>query len=901
MPEDSFYTFLPDGVSFASKQAARVKTIYAPLCGTGPASIKSAISPTLSGDIKVDKFHYLTKPASREDLRLPLRDFFVFIKGKGVFSLSQENPSDAMAIEIGPLWHKYKRSLKPSGLTLSAVNFIPVSGENVELMQVTVKNISRKTLRCTPTFAIALFGRSRDNKHDHEHVTALLNRVQQRPEGVLMQTAMAFNEEGHKESRCVYFVFGSEDRGRRILGSFPTVDSFYGDGGSPQRPQAVFENYQPVRLNETLRNGKEVLGALRFRDLTLKAGQSKSYVVMIGMADSESQALTIFSRFDNAGKWAKAWELNKAYWSGKISSVIFSGADKNFDAWMRWVILQPVLRRIFGCSFLPDHDYGQGGRGWRDIWQDLLSLILIEPHSIRHDLINNCAGIRIDGSNATIIGNTPGEFLADRNAITRVWMDHGAWPLLTLLLYIDQTGDFDILLEKQNYFRDCQLSRTQDKDIGWVGRDGHKLLDEKGHVYTGTILEHVLVENLTQFFNVGQHNIIRLEGADWNDGLDMAASHGESVAFTSFYGGNLSKLADLLEDMAKTKGIKAVRLARELLVLLDTLGKKVNYDDPKAKYRHLFGQYYHSVQPALSGKTVKVTIKDLVHDLRAKAQWIFAHIRRQEKVRVKKGSQTYEWFNGYYDNNGRAVEGWVDGRVRMTLTGQVFAIMSGMALEGEIEKIIESAEVFLKDKTFKGYRLNTDFGVRHYLDLGRAFAFAYGTKENGSFFSHMTVMFAAALYQRGFARRGYEVLQSIYQMAIDGAHSKIYPGIPEYFDSQGRGMYHYLTGSASWWVLTQLIYVFGVRGWRGDLILAPQLVKEEFNKQRVARVVCSFAGKRLTVEYHNPKKLDAGSYAIDTVFMNGRPLDWVQLAPAKVCIPRAFITKDAVIRVVLGA
>src|ERR1700691_5586946 len=100
----------------------------------------------------------------------------------------------------------------------------------------------------------------------------------------------------------------------------------------------------------------------------------------------------------------------------------------------------------FGCSFLPDHDYGKGGRGWRDIWQDLLSLILIEPNGVRQDLINNCAGIRMDGSNATIIGAKQGEFLADRNAITRVWMDHGAWPYLTLQLYIDQSGDFDILL-----------------------------------------------------------------------------------------------------------------------------------------------------------------------------------------------------------------------------------------------------------------------------------------------------------------------------------------------------------------------------------------------------------------------------------------------------------------------
>jgi len=51
-------------------------------------------------------------------------------------------------------------------------------------------------------------------------------------------------------------------------------------------------------------------------------------------------------------------------------------------------------------------------------------------------------------------------------------------------------------------------------------------------------------------------------------------------------------------------------------------------------------------------------------------------------------------------------------------------------------------------------------------------------------------------------------------MASDAQRSKIYPGIPEYFDSEGRGMYHYLTGSASWMVLTLLNYVFGVRGFR---------------------------------------------------------------------------------------
>jgi hypothetical protein len=79
MPVEDFYTYLSDGISFTSQQAAVMKTIYAPLCGINASGLKSAITPFLSGDIKQDKFHYLTKPASREDLRYPLRDFFIFI------------------------------------------------------------------------------------------------------------------------------------------------------------------------------------------------------------------------------------------------------------------------------------------------------------------------------------------------------------------------------------------------------------------------------------------------------------------------------------------------------------------------------------------------------------------------------------------------------------------------------------------------------------------------------------------------------------------------------------------------------------------------------------------------------------------------------------------------------
>lgn len=68
--------------------------------------------------------------------------------------------------------------------------------------------------------------------------------------------------------------------------------------------------------------------------------------------------------------------------------------------------------------------------------------MLMDPGDVRQMVVSNYGGVRIDGTNATIIGTGQGEFIADRNGISRVWMDHAVWPFMTTKLYLDQTGDF---------------------------------------------------------------------------------------------------------------------------------------------------------------------------------------------------------------------------------------------------------------------------------------------------------------------------------------------------------------------------------------------------------------------------------------------------------------------------
>ena len=91
--EENFFVYRDDSIEFVSDQALQVRTLYAPLCGPGPRHIKSSITPFLSGDIKIDKESYFSKPASREDLRQDLRAFFVRVDGK-VLSLADEGQAE---------------------------------------------------------------------------------------------------------------------------------------------------------------------------------------------------------------------------------------------------------------------------------------------------------------------------------------------------------------------------------------------------------------------------------------------------------------------------------------------------------------------------------------------------------------------------------------------------------------------------------------------------------------------------------------------------------------------------------------------------------------------------------------------------------------------------------------
>lgn len=837
------YKFIDNKGTFTVKDARKYNA-YFPLTDKN-GKLLSSIGPNLAGDIKKDNDHFVTPPSSIEDIRNNLlcrRDFFIKTKDETI-RLSQ--PYNEIA-EYGFLYQKIKKNTKK--FVIEVLNFIP-HDISVEVMRVSIYNKTNKKISITPTSFIPIYARAEKNIRDHRHVSSLLNRVELDKYGILVKPTMVFDEKSHKINSMIYFVLGYENGAKAPSGQFPTIDYFCGESDLLS-PDAIEKNIKPATKKLAEFDGKEACGALRFLKRNIKPRGKIEYFLFIGAEKNPKDIKNIFSKLNSSKKVEEAFVKTRSYWLNYLSSIDFDFKDNTFNNWLRWVKLQPTLRKLFGCSYLPHFDYGKGGRGWRDLWQDALTLLITEPGKAKDLILHNFKGVRIDGSNATVITNT-GEFIPDRNRISRVWMDHGVWPYMALNSYIHKNGDLAILLKELPYFKDSQLKRAREIDTRFKQKDTY-LRGQNGKIYKGTVIEHILIQTISQFFNVGKHNAIRLENADWNDGLDMASLNGESVAFSFMYAHNLYGIAGLLKQL-KPK-IKKILLLKELAILLDRLNKPLNYNDFKEKQNRL--EEYLEKTKNITGRKITVRTDDLIYDLEEKAKHMHNWLKQHEWLNCG-------FFNGYYDNKSRRVEGKHNNTADIMLATQVFAIMSGVASDNQIKTTWRSIKKYLYDKKLGGFRLNTDFG-KPYIELGRAFGFAYGEKENGAFFSHMTVMLANALYKRGFIKEGFEVINSIYKMASND-RAKIYPSIPEYFNNQGKGLYLYLTGSASWYTYTLLEQTIGLQFHYGDLFIKPKLISQNFSGKTI-KIVFILSGKKVEISFYAPSSVNR-TYQIESVFL----------------------------------
>jgi cellobiose phosphorylase len=785
--------------------------IYFPLMNQ--KGLKGFITPFFAGHLAIDHDHYVLEPTSERNLyHQTSRNVMFFINDirHDLNGLLKHQQDTTFTYETGLSYQKVTREVDQ--IIIETTSFL-VSETNVERHHIKVVNHHDFPVTFQAISAVELYGRSAENQRDHRHVTSLLNVTEIHPQVVLMQPTLHFDETGHHLNSYAYGV-SFQMIGHENLGASPTLDRFIGEGSL----------LYPKGLDDIVSSGTfygyETIASFQTEVITLQPNEEKNIMLAIGV-DKNKENLKQ-SLIDALDYHSFELELKRSerFYQPYINDLSFQLISKEVSHRLQFVSLQPLFRRVMGNSYLPHHDYGKGGRGWRDLWQDLIALNMYYDPQVYEMLYQYFKGIRLDGSNATIIGDQPGSFKADRNAIARVWSDHGAWPFITLLMYIHETGDLAFLMRKQAYFSDHLYGygkfKTQDKP-GFTA-------------YQGTILEHILIQHIVALHHVGAHGYIKLMDADWNDGLDMGHEHGETIAFTMMYVNNINALIELIERL----DVETFELYEPIQhVILNTIS---------------LDEYFQT-------REIKVSVITKVDLVNALKKLYERHLKHLQKAYVD------DVYQSYYDHQGNLL----DDSNTVMLTGQAMALLNKIATQDQAIKLAKKTKQKLYQKHLGGYQLNSLY-QKEKQPLGRAFYFAYGHKENGAVFSHMVMMYAYGLYQYNLKHDGREAWLTVLEQAMK-SNSQVYEGIPEYFNDQGKGKYLYLTGSASWLLYLLRHQVFGLKFKFGKLYLEPQLTRQDFIDQ-LATIDTKTFGNHTTIHYH--LETDSDDYHIKKIIADNQ-------------------------------
>jgi len=782
--------------------------------------LRSFLTPFFAGHLVLNHDRYILEPTSERSLYQPTtsRNVLFYIDGNryDLNAMLNHQINEPYEFETGHAYQKVTR--KHEGVSFQTLSFLPMN-DPVELHHITIKNESEvpKTLKAIT--AVELYARSAENQRDHRHVTSLLNQIHIDDDGIILHPTLHFDEKGHHPNEMKYFVFAvSHDL--KVEGIIPTFDAFV-DHGTTQYPKGL-KNF----TNQTRVEGYEAMGAISFDEMTLQPNQTIKLTLMIGADTSVDSIYRIKTKYQDDVNVIKSCQDADNEIKTYIDQLHFKIASEDITMRLEDVSLQPMYRRFMGNSYMPHHDYGKGGRGWRDLWQDLIALNMYHHKDVFEMLYQYFKGVRLDGSNATIIGDKPGEFKADRNMIARVWSDHGAWPLITLSMYIDETGDLNILLKNQVYFQDhfthyCQQT-THQPETSFT-------------TYEGSILEHMIIEHVVAVNHMGSNGFVKLIDADWNDGLDMGKKHGETIAFTMMYTHHLKRLSEWIGAL----GVETLTLYEPIVNLMNQSIDLNTYFDQCLTYH----------------KSISVNAKEVQKQLIELHETMLRHIR----------SNAFK--HGIYQSYVGHDATFLDDDQTVMLTGQAMALLNYVATPEQAVMLSKKTKEALYDEKLGGYQLNSLYDSSKH-PLGRAFYFAYHHKENGAVFSHMAMMYAFGLYQYDLVDLGREAYITILKRALD-EKSEVYRGIPEYFNDKGIGKYLYLTGSASWLLYILRRQVFGLAFKLGNLYLEPKLTKDDFIDGQVSIHTLTF-GLETTITYHNPKQLTFNAYRIQSIMADGQ-------------------------------
>ncbi|MBR6326824.1 MAG: glycosyl transferase [Lachnospiraceae bacterium] len=583
-------------------------------------------------------------------------------------------------------------------------------------------------------------------------------------------------------------------------------DAFIGAYHGPANPEAVLAG----KLTGSIASGWSPVAAHQL-DVTLKAGESKDFIFVLGYVENpenekweshqvinKTRAIALLAKYDTDAKVDAAFAELKEYWNGLLSKYTVESSNDKVNRMVNiWNQYQCMV--TFNMSRSASYyESGIGrGMGFRDSCQDLLGFVHLIPDRARERIIDIASTQFQDGSAyhqyqpLTKKGNSD---------IGSGFNDDPLWLIAGTSAYIRETGDMTILDEMVPFDNDESVAQP-------------------------------LMEHLKRSFDYivnhkGPHKLPLIGRADWNDCLNLNCHSTQPGESFQTFGPSEGPVAESVFI-----GGMFVKYGLEYAELCDLQGK----DQEAARAR--------------------------------------AEVEEMRKVLLSDAGWDGDWFVRAYDSYGNKVGGKECEEGQIYIEPQGFCVLAGVGVEtGQAQKALDSVKERL-DTPYGIMILQPAYTVYHE-ELGEVSSYPPGYKENAGIFCHNNPWVSIAETVIGRGDRAFEVYRKTcpaYTEEISEIHRTepyIYCQMVAGRDAKfhGEGKNSWLTGTAAWTFVNISQYILGVYPTHQGLSVDP-CVPSDFGDFKVTR-------KFREGTYHiSVRKADGIQKGVKELIVDGQKVD----------------------------
>ena len=338
-----------------------------------------------------------------------------------------------------------------------------------------------------------------------------------------LECLLATNPYSDEFGKRVAFLMAS----RPVHGLTADRTEFLGRGGTFTLPVALLR----LGLETRITPGEDPCAVLQIH-IDMMPGATDEIYFVLGQGNDKQHALELVKKYHDPAYVGAAYERTHIFWDKFLNTIQVKTPNLASDLILnRWMIYQTLSCRIWGRTGFYQ---SSGAFGFRDQLQDVLALMSIDPAITRSQILN-AAKHQFEEGDVMHWWHPP----SGRGVRTR-FSDDLMWLPYVTALYIENTGDLQILEENIPFCRAPLLSDGEDERYGEYPQTEQSF----------SLLDHCqrAIERGSTF---GAHGLPLMGTGDWNDGMNRVGEkgHGESVWLAWFISDVLNRFGALSEQI----------------------------------------------------------------------------------------------------------------------------------------------------------------------------------------------------------------------------------------------------------------------------------------------------------------------------------------------------------------